>query len=310
MTGKDKKEIHKERAEREQERRREARRVYDLILSGQFNDVSLQTINNYINDVTPDNEFGRHISERLPQRVVRNVEKKKGIAAVDALFSRVSESAVRPNERTRSEGRRAIERRKNELLKQWAIATGNWHTDIKDFTDDTEPIDHGTDSDVYMARDGQHVIKFSKGKPSGKRFRPDVDNVPLFNSLFHDTAYEILGYGEKDGKFVRILQQPFVDFENSTPLTPTERTEFMEKLGFRPMNSDRTAFSNGELIVADLQKSNIVKDGDGNFQVIDADVKLHTKHGEEGERPGEDAGTRQVDGRAERWRGEEAVECH
>lgn len=277
VTGKDKKDIHRERAERVQKRKREARRVYDLILSGQFNDVSLQDINNYINDVTPNNEFGRHISERLPQRVVRNVEKKKGIEAVDTLFSRVCESAVRPNERTRSEGRRAIERRKNELLKQWAIATGNWHTNIKDFTDDTEPIGHGTDSDVYMARDGQHVIKFSKGKPSGKRFRPDVDNIPLFNSLFPDTAYEILGYGEKDGKFVRILQQPFVDFENSVPLTSAERTEFMEGLGFHPINSDRTAFSNGELIVADLQKSNIVKDSDGNIQVIDADVKLHTK---------------------------------
>ena len=48
----------------------------------------------------------------------RAVERKKGIAAVDALFSRASESSVRPHERTRAEGRRKIEEGKKKGLEQ------------------------------------------------------------------------------------------------------------------------------------------------------------------------------------------------
>lgn len=246
-------------------------------MRGNFDKLTLQAIDEYINEATPNNPHGRRVSERLPQRARRAVETAGGLAAVDALFSRISESAVRPHERTRTEGRRKIEERKKELLRQWAQATGNWHTDLSAFTDDTEPIGSGTDSDVYSSKDGRYVIKASKGKPSGKRFRPDIDNIPLFNSIFTDSPYEILGYGEIDGKFVRILRQPAVDFATSEPLTVAERVDFMEQLGFRPINEARTAFSNGEIIVADLQKSNVVKDANGEIRVIDADVKLHTR---------------------------------
>ena len=130
---------------------------------------------------------------------------------------------------------------------------------------------------MYLGKDGKSVIKVSKGKPYGKRFRPDVDNVALFNTVFPGRRYTIEGYGEIDGKFVRFLKQPIVDFTSSTPLTEGERVAYMEKLGFKPINKENTAFSNGEIIASDLQKSNIVKDKQGNVRVIDADMKLHTK---------------------------------
>ena len=233
--------------------------------------------NNYINDVTPYNPYGRRLSERLPQGVERKMYEGTRENAIDALYSRVCESTVRPNERVSASGRRAIEEKKKELLEQWAKASGNWHTDIKDFTDDTEPIGSGKDSDVYLSKDGKSVIKLSKGKPDAKRFRPDIDNIPLFNYVFRNTAYSIVGYGNFGNGFVRILQQPAVDFSTSTPLTEKERVEYMNNLGFHPINKENTAFSNDTIIVADLQKGNIVKDAAGNITVIDADCKLHTK---------------------------------
>lgn len=277
VTGREVGDVRRERIEREQERKRQAEEIYRKVLSGQIDDVTLQQINDYINDVTPRNPYGRRLSERLPQRVERAMYERARENALDALFSRISESAVRPHERTRASGRRAVEERKKELLKQWAIATGNWHTDLSDFTDSTEPIGSGTDSDVYPSKDGAHVIKFSKGKPQGKRFRPDIDNIPLFNYLFPNSAYRILGYGNFGNGFVRILEQPAIDFSDSTPLTEKERVDYMAGLGFHPINDKKTAFSNGEIIVADLQKSNIVKDAAGNVTVIDADCKLHTR---------------------------------
>ena len=148
---------------------------------------------------------------------------------------------------------------------------------MSDFSDGKEPIGSGTDSDVYLSKDGKSVIKVSKGKPYGKRFRPDVDNVALFNTVFPGSRYTIEGYGEIDGKFVRFLKQPIVDFTSSTPLTEGERVAYMEKLGFKPINKENTAFSNGEIVASDLQKSNVVRDRNGNVRVIDADMKLHTK---------------------------------
>ena len=277
VTGKTEQQVRAERRERERRFKEETKELYERVLSGNFDDVTLRLIDNYINQVTPYNYYGRPLSKRLPPRVGQKVSRGEQTGSIDALFSRICESAVGANERTRSEARRRIEEKKKELLKGWAIATGNWHTSVKDFTDDTEPLGSGKDSDVYMSRDGRDVIKVSKGKDNLKRFRPDMDNVALFNYVFPNSSYDIVGYGEVDGNFVRFLRQPFVDFTDSTPLSVEERVAYMEHLGFKPINDEKTAFSNGQIVAADIQKNNIVKDKQGNIRVIDADMRLHTK---------------------------------
>ena len=279
VSGKSREEATEIRRERGRKFKEETKELYGRVLSGNFDDVTLQLIDEFIDKSTPNNPYERPISKRLPTRALQKMRGGERTGSVDALFSRICESTVGKDGKTlpRAERERAIEEKKKELLKKWAIATGNWHTDVSDFSDGKEPIGSGTDSDVYLSKDGKSVIKVSKGKPYGKRFRPDVDNVALFNSVFRNSAYTIVGYGEVDGKFVRFLKQPIVDFTSSTPLTEGERVAYMEKLGFKPINKENTAFSNGEIIASDLQKSNIVKDKQGNVRVIDADMKLHTK---------------------------------
>ena len=279
VSGKSREEATEIRRERGRKFKEETKELYGRVLSGNFDDVTLRLIDEFIDKSTPNNPYERPISKRLPTRALQKMRGGERTGSVDALFSRICESAVGKDGKTlpRAERERAIEEKKKELLKKWAIATGNWHTDVSDFSDGKEPIGSGTDSDVYLSKDGKSVIKVSKGKPYGKRFRPDVDNVALFNTVFPGSRYTIEGYGEIDGKFVRFLKQPFVDFSDSTPLTEGERVAYMEKLGFKPINKENTAFSNGEIIASDLQKSNIVKDKQGNVRVIDADMKLHTK---------------------------------
>ena len=279
VSGKSREEATEIRRERGRKFKEETKELYGRVLSGNFDDVTLRLIDEFIDKSTPNNPYERPISKRLPTRALQKMRGGERTGSVDALFSRICESAVGKDGKAlpRAERKRAIEEKKKELLKKWAIATGNWHTDVSDFSDGKEPIGSGTDSDVYLSKDGKSVIKVSKGKPYGKRFRPDVDNVALFNTVFPGSRYTIEGYGEIDGKFVRFLKQPFVDFSDSTPLTEGERVAYMEKLGFKPINKENTAFSNGEIIASDLQKSNIVKDKQGNVRVIDADMKLHTK---------------------------------
>ena len=277
ISGKTEQQTRAERRERERKFREEAKVLYDRVLAGNFDSVTLQLLDDFINKVTPNNYYGRPLSKRLSERTLRKVHERERTSSVDALFSRISESSVPANERTRPEAKRRIEEKKKELLKGWAIATGNWHTDVKDFTNADEPLGSGKESDVYVSKDGNNVIKVSKGKESARKFRPDMDNVALFNTVFPASKYEIIGYGEIDGKFVRFLRQPIVDFTDSTPLSVEERVAYMERLGFRPMNDEKTAFTNGEIVASDIQGNNIVRDRDGNIRVIDADMRFHTK---------------------------------
>ena len=279
VSGKSREEAAEIRRERGRKFKEETKELYGRVLSGNFDDVTLRLIDEFIDKSTPNNPYERPISKRLPTRALQKMRGGERTGSVDALFSRICESTVGKDGKTlpRAERERAIEEKKKELLKKWAVATGNWHTDVSDFSDGKEPIGSGTDSDVYLSKDGKSVIKVSKGKPYGKRFRPDVDNVALFNTVFPGSRYTIEGYGEIDGKFVRFLKQPFVDFTDSTPLTEGERVAYMEKLGFKPINKENTAFSNGEIVASDLQKSNVVRDRNVNVRVIDADMKLHTK---------------------------------
>ena len=277
VTGKTEAQARAERRERERKYKEETKELYARVLSGDFNEVTLRLINDYLDKVTPLNYYGRPLSKRLPARALRKMPIGERTGSIDALFSRISESAVGAHERAGAEGKRRIEEKKKELLKGWAIATGHWHTDVSDFTDDKKPIGSGKDSDVYHSRDGESVIKVSKGKEDIKRHRPDIDNIALFNYVFPGSKYEIIGYGEIGGKFVRFLRQPIVDFTDSKPLTVEDRVEYMERLGFRPMNAEKTAFTNGEIVASDIQGNNIVKDSLGNVRVIDADMRLHTK---------------------------------
>ena len=277
FTGKTEKEAREARRKEMQKITAERKEMYDRVLSGNFDEVTLRQIDNYIDNFSPYNNEWRPISKRLPQKALRGLRKGERASAVDVLFSRISESAVPKNERAGAEGKRRIEEKKKELLKKWAIATGNWHTSVSDFDVDETPIGKGKDSVVYQSKDGKHVIKVSKGKDGLKKFRPDIDAVTLFNYIFPESRYEILGYGEVDGKFVKFLKQPVVDFTGSKPLSAEERVAYMADMGFKPVNKEKTAFSNGSIVVADLQGNNIVRDKSGNIRVIDADVKLHTR---------------------------------
>ena len=208
FTGKTEKEAREARRKEMQKITAERKEMYDRVLSGNFDEVTLRLINNYIANVTPRNREWRPLSKRLPQEVERGLRKGERASYVDALFSRICESAVPKNERAGAEGKRRIEEKKKELLKKWAIATGNWHTSVSDFTDAKEPLSIGKDSDVYISKDGKHIIKVSKGKDSLKKFRPDIDAVALFNHVFPNSRYEILGYGEVDGQHAAVSPRP------------------------------------------------------------------------------------------------------
>ena len=93
IAGKSMSEAKAMRLEREAARKAEAKEIYNIILSGDYNDVNLQRINDYINESTPRNPNGRQLSQRLPQAVERSLLERDRGNAQDALYSRAAEGA-------------------------------------------------------------------------------------------------------------------------------------------------------------------------------------------------------------------------
>ena len=267
----------KQRRRREKERLELTKDLYSRILNNQFDDVTLRLIDKYIEDATPENPYGSRISQRLPQEMERGLFSGERASAVNALFSRVSEGAVSPSDRKSQSGKKKIEETKKNLLKNWAKATGMWYDNLSDVKEiaDTTPFDEGTESKVYASTIDGYIIKTKKGKPYGKRFRPDIDDLSLFNYIFPDTAYHIIGYGDFGDGISTIVAQPAVVMSDEN-VTTKERVGHMASIGMKPINKEKTAFSNGKIVASDIQGKNIVKDASGNIRVIDADMKLHT----------------------------------
>lgn len=262
-------------SEEKAQRRAEAKEIYSRVLKNEFNDVTLQLIDKYLQDAA-----GKHrISYRLPEEVERTLLEDQRTSQVDALISRISESTVPATDRSSQQGREEIEKKKKELLKNWAIASGVWYSDISEVAEiaDLTPLDQGTDSIVYFSNIDGYLVKIKHGKPFGKRFRPDIDDLALYNHFFENTAYKIIGYGDFGYGISTIVMQPIVDFAEEPMVSVEDRVEYMREMGFEPMNKEKTAFTNGYVVASDIQRKNIVRDSNGDIRVIDADMKLHTR---------------------------------
>lgn len=116
-TGRDKKAIRAELMQKIEEARREAKELYAKVLAGNFDAVTLQQINDYIDNATNRNRFYRPLSQRLPEGALLSLPKGGRTGSVDALFSRICESAVGKNGRVSAEGRRRVEEKKKNSSK-------------------------------------------------------------------------------------------------------------------------------------------------------------------------------------------------
>ena len=91
-----------------------AKKIYEIILSGQYNNVSLQEIQKFIDDVTPRNQYGRRLSERLPQRVEQTLFRKDAkMPPMHFTHEFLRAQSQRMNELVRQEEERLRRKRKN-----------------------------------------------------------------------------------------------------------------------------------------------------------------------------------------------------
>ena len=128
VAGKSMSEAKAMRLEREAARKAEAKEIYNIILSGDYNDVNLQRINDYINESTPRNPYGRRLSQRLPQAVERSLLERDRGNAQDALYSRAAEGASGTDGKISEGTKRAVK------AKKIGTAEAAGHCSMKSFT--------------------------------------------------------------------------------------------------------------------------------------------------------------------------------
>lgn len=168
-------------------------------------------------------------------------------------------------------------------LERQAKANGTWLDFEEIYKSAARALPVGKEADVYLSQDGKHVIKvINYSKYSQTPYDFLRDRVELFNLLFPETAYRLLGYTRNaDGQFCPVVEQPFIeghlleDYWLATKgkvkyseLEPMLERYMLEKHGMHKYGLD--AYEDELYRVQDLHLKNVRIDDDGNLYVIDA----------------------------------------
>lgn len=165
-------------------------------------------------------------------------------------------------------------RRQENILENYAKRNDIWFK--QGHFPDRLYIDKGGEAIVYR-KDENRVVKLIDPRQIDKSLTPQAfldTRVTLFNYLFPESRYEVMGFMRDDnGKFRVIVTQPFIQGE---PIkNQSDVDAFMKGRGLT--RSGRQSYSNKLYEVHDLHEKNVIKGNDGTIYVLDAVPKLVNK---------------------------------
>ncbi|NDV58889.1 hypothetical protein [Bacteroides sp. 519] len=154
--------------------------------------------------------------------------------------------------------------KQEQQLERFARREKYWYGDEQSL-DMRNFIGCGCEARVYESKDITKVLKvvnYTMTCCSPKEF---IDiRITLFNLLYPETAYELVGFARYYGDFCFVVEQPFIE---GTRMELSEIEVEMNKRGFV---NDKYQFINNNCIVEDLHQGNVLKDKHSNVFVIDA----------------------------------------
>lgn len=144
-----------------------------------------------------------------------------------------------------------------------------------------QELSKGKESLVFVSKDGKSVIKLVDYSVYSQTPTDFVRNrVELFNDLFPETAYTIVGVTERNGKLNFVLSQPLIKgkplevawwkagIEEYNSYKPRLDEMMMRDFGMENYGLD--AYQNDMIRVQDLHYNNIIEGEDGQWYVVDA----------------------------------------
>lgn len=253
------------------------------ISTGNWNPQSINEFNNLVNQIKDGKiDFKRTVGER--------VSYAKGISEIHAGASIVTrgtygtDRSQQSNPLSEYQREAAQGKQQEKRLESWAKANDLW---LNDYTDEAgnkantledllhsqwKYMDQGSEAEVFRYDDNT-VLKSINLSHSNDNPAKALDKIALFNQLFPETALSVVGFGRDSlGHFRIIVLQ---DLIRGKELTDAELDDFHKKYNFTKSGAWFSTNDNTALIT-DLSNSNIVKDANGNYFVIDADVVYNT----------------------------------
>ncbi|MDR3246957.1 MAG: hypothetical protein LBT50_11085 [Prevotellaceae bacterium] len=173
------------------------------------------------------------------------------------------------------ERQKLIDRQEN-LLKQYATDNNLWIPEKEIADKAVRQLPSGYESHVYLGKD-EYVTKFVKYRILDNTPEGFIDNrISLYNYVFPDTYYELVGFSETGDNFEFVVRQPFIqgrhlDFNNESDVKLLDAE--MEKIGFKQLVP--TVYKNDNIGLYDFRNGNVIIDSDGNILFIDIVPKLN-----------------------------------
>lgn len=177
---------------------------------------------------------------------------------------------------------RSIRRPVEDAVEDWARFSGLWlfeEDTIKSSFND-EMFSRGSESRVYLSADRKLVTKFiDPYQRNDGGLIMALRNISIFNHLFPDAAYRVIGYSrDTNERFRIVVEQPFIfgreySFEDYLHLGVEGRVVNMfSEMGMEPVEGDTTTFANDKYFVKDVHYGNVIEQKDGKLVIIDANA--------------------------------------
>ena len=272
--------------------------------NGGENVLSLQSISELTDALEDDIRQGNKpvVFERVPlaamQEGLRNERTLTEALAIVALRSRRQHRAyIRDGQEVTAEEKNSRDGSNNEMLLdliQYAKEKSMWVEDVVEALDEKYGFDNRVEnmpdgeatgeSHVWIDKENGIVIK-AKADYQYETIEELLEGMMLNNWLFKGNRQHIIGFGidRSEGRdAIRVIYEtPYVEKHESKPLTQEEKDRYMAAYGFTKADSpitterkgEKSNYTNGEFMVADLHNQNIFWDADGDVRCIDPIVK-------------------------------------
>lgn len=169
-----------------------------------------------------------------------------------------------------------------ESLEKFAKEQGKWADDVDTKLEKKygSRIGHGSEAWIYR-KDKDTVIK-SRSITGYNTVSDALRSIELHNTLFPETAMKVVGFGNGDGEFSIIIEQPFIE---GTYASQEEIDSFVkERFNAEkdPSVIGNTSYKTDDYLLQDLKPQNVlvrIVNGKKQYNVIDGDFyyNLSTK---------------------------------
>ena len=245
-------------------------------LSDAYNTINKENPrSNNINNNNQDNESNNTRSAETPTR--EQQASNGGLLAESQARIKRGDGNLRETQEQGILSQEDIDRRNQEdreALEKFAKEQGKWADDV-----DTKlekkyggRIGHGSEAWVYR-KDNNTVIK-SRSFTGYNTIREALRSIELHNTLFPETAMKVVGFGNGDGEFSVIVEQPYIE---GTYATNEDIAKFIsERFNAKkdPSIVGNTSYKTEKYLLQDLKPQNVmvrIVDGKKEYNVVDGD---------------------------------------